>query len=168
MTDDQVTRTLAPQGRADPDQLAPPEELAAAVAEARDEVARTDGKAGTLLQVATWALAGLLALVHARVPVAAAVGLWTAAVLVFAAMAVLLAVVRPWLGQTPRNGIFPSSEQLLAGGHVTDPHAWHADRLQIFARLAVAKHRLVRLGVDLLLAAIAVLALAAAALAVTS
>ena len=85
-----------------------------------------------------------------------------------AAMAVLLAVVRPWLSQVPRNGIFPSSEQLLTAGHVTDLHAWQADRLRTFARLAVAKHRMIRLGVDLLLAAIAVLALAAAATAIPS
>jgi hypothetical protein len=160
-------RLLHPRGQALPEPgPAPAGALGAAVAEARDEVARTDQKAGTLLQVATWALAGLLALAHARIPVAAAIALWAAAALVTAAMAVLLAVVRPWLGRTPRDGIFPSTEQLLTAAHVTHLHEWQAGRLRMFTRLAVAKHRKVRLGVDLLLAALAVLLLAAALVAV--
>jgi hypothetical protein len=134
--------------------------LAAAVAEAREEVARTDSKAGTLLTLATGALAGLLTFAHARIPLAAAVALWLAAALTTAAVGALLTVVRPRLGTSRRGGGLADHVQLAAISTDDGVRAWQAERLRMFSALAVAKHCRVRVGVDLLLIALAVLVVA--------
>lgn len=132
--------------------------VAAAVAEARDEIARTDAKAGTLLTLSTGALAGLLSFVRVgHVPLPAAIALWLASALTTAALALLLMVVRPRL-ENSRDGIFPDHEVLLVG---TGVDGWQAERLRLFSALAVAKHRKVRRAVDLLFIALAMLAAAA-------
>jgi hypothetical protein len=137
-------------------------QVGVAVAEAREELARTDTKAGTLLTLATGALAGLLTFAHAgHVPVPAAVALWLATSLTVAALGLLLAVVRPRLGPWCRSGMLPDHQQLLSGGNPAGLHEWQASRLRALSALAVAKHRRVRHAVDLLLAALAVLAVAA-------
>lgn len=135
------------------------EPMATAIAEARDEISRTDSKAGTLLTLATGALAGLLTFAHAHVPFAAAVALWGAAALTTAALGVLLTVVRPSLSGVPRTGVFPANESLLNGA-VTDLPARQAGRLRTFSALAIRKHRRVRLAVDLLLGGLAALGVA--------
>jgi hypothetical protein len=144
--------TDAPQLRA--------EAIGAAVAEAREEIARTDGKAGMLLTLATGALAGLVTFARAgHVPTPAAVALWASAALTTGALALLLTVVRPRLGASRRGGPFADHERLLAG---TGLDGWQAARLRMLSALAVAKHRRVRRAVDLLFIALAVLAVAAA------
>lgn len=132
-----------------------------AVAEAREELSRTDAKAGMLLTLATGALAGLLTFARAgHVPFPAAVALWLATALTVAALGLLLAVVRPRLGRGCRGGVLPDHQQLLSGAAAADLHEWQAGRLRTLSALAVAKHRRVRHAVDLLLVALAVLALA--------
>jgi hypothetical protein len=138
-------------------------DIAGAVAEARHEVERSDGKAGTLLTLTTGALAGLLTFAHAgHVRPPAAVLLWLATALTTTALAVLLTVIRPRLA-APRGemgGMLGDHEQFLA---CTPDRAdeWNVARLRMFSALAVAKHRRIRLAVDLLFAALAALAIAA-------
>jgi hypothetical protein len=144
-----------------PPQLLPAAVLAAAVAEARDEVARTDSKAGTLLTLATGALAGLLTFAHARVPLPAAIALWVAAALTTAALGALLTVVRPRLGASRSGDGLADHVQLAAISSDDGVRAWQAERLRMFSALAVAKHCRVRAAVDLLLVALAVLIVAA-------
>jgi hypothetical protein len=138
-----------------------PPEITSAVDEARHEIERTDGKAGTLLTLATGALAGLLTFARAgHVPLAAVAMLWLATALTTAALAVLLAVVRPCLAGGRRGGMLADHEQLLT---MTYPAGtdWHVARLRMFSALAVAKHRKIRSAVDLLFAALAALTVAA-------
>lgn len=145
------------RARSDP---GPTAEIACLIAEAREEVSRTDGKAGTLLTLATGALAGLLTLTHTRIPLPVAITLWLAASLVTAALAVLLAVVRPSLPAIRHGGIFPGAANLLAAAPGADLRSWQESRLRTFSALAAAKHRKVRLAVDLLGLALAVLVIA--------
>jgi hypothetical protein len=138
-------------------------DVAMAIAEAREEISRTDTKAATLLTLATGALAGVLAFAHTRVPMPAAVALWTAAALVTLALAVLLMVVRPRLVNVPRNSGFPDHQWLADAGPDVDCRAWRAwqaTQLGLLSALAVSKHRRLRLAVDLLSAALLTLAVA--------
>jgi hypothetical protein len=130
-----------------------------AVAEARDEISRTDSKAGVLLTLATGALAGTVTFARAgHLPVPAAVALWASSALTGAALALLLSVVRPRLGTTRRGGCFADHERLLSGARLD---GWQGDRLRLFSALAVAKHRRIRRAVDLLFTALAALAVGA-------
>jgi hypothetical protein len=134
------------------------DQITAAVAEARDEISRTDTKAGTLLTVATGALAGLVTFAQAgHLPVAAAVLLWLAASLSAAALVVLLTVVRPRLGAS--SNMFADHEALLNAA-ACDLPGWQEARLRLLSGLAVTKHRRLRRAVDTLLAGLAVLAAA--------
>lgn len=132
--------------------------IAAAVGEARDEIARTDGKAGVLLTLSTGALAGLYTLSRATHALPAQITLWAASALSAAALALLLTVVRPRLGRSRRGGPFGDHEQLLKNG---DLDGWQESRLTLLSCLAVRKHRAVRHAVDLLFLALAGLAVAA-------
>ena len=149
--------THAPERR----EVVPVADLRAAVAEAREEVARTDSKAGTLLALATGALAGLVAFAHsARLPVPVAVTLLAGAAMAGAAIGLLLFAVRPRLIGSGRD-VLGDHRELLA---ITSPHELYqrqVRRLEMFSGLAVAKHRLVRRAADFLLAALVLLAVAA-------
>jgi len=137
--------------------------VASTVTEARAEVARTDGKAGTLLALATGALTGLVTLARAgHLAPAAAALLWLAAALTGAALALLLTVVRPRLGSS--GTMFADHAALLTAA---DLYAWQEARLRLLSALAVAKHRRLRRAVDLLLAGLVALATAAVLIAVT-
>src|SRR5450755_2610561 len=128
--------------------------IAAAVAEARTEIARTDAKAGTLLTLATGALAGLVTLARAGHPAAPVVVLlWLAAALTGTALGLLLMVVRPRLGRT--RTMFADHQALLTA---PDLPGWQEGRLRLLSALAVAKHRRLRRAVDLLLAGLLALA----------
>lgn len=131
-----------------------------AAAGARDEVVRTDTKAGNLLALASAAFAGLVTFANAKVPPAAATALWVSAALDAAAVAMLLVVIRPQLRGTPRGGMLPSHQMLLTASPA-DLHRHRAGELRIFSELAVTKHRHIRLAVDLLLIALAALIIAA-------
>ncbi|MCL2581019.1 MAG: hypothetical protein FWE35_01015 [Streptosporangiales bacterium] len=133
------------------------EAIAAAVGEARDEIARTDGKAGVLLTLSTGALAGLYTLSRAVHALPAEIALWAASALAAAALALLLTVVRPRLGRSRRGGPFGDHERLLNG----ELDGWQESRLELLSCLAVAKHRKVQRAVDLLRLALAGLAAAA-------
>lgn len=130
--------------------------IAAQVAAAKDDVSRAGSTVSTLLTIATFALGGLVTFAHARLPLAAAAALWTSAGLTAAALVTLLLVVRPWLNGTRRGGLLPSHEHLLAAGPA-ELRDWPRRELEMFSRLAAAKHRKTRLAVDLLFAALAAL-----------
>jgi hypothetical protein len=130
--------------------------IAAAVEEARTEADRADGKAGTLLALATAALAGLVTFAHARIPVAASVLLWLAAGSAGAAVYVLLAAIRPRLGGSAR--MLEDHARLLADG--TDLAEWQVSRLRMLSAIAAAKHRRIRHSADLLVTGLMLLAAA--------
>ncbi|WP_157255042.1 Pycsar system effector family protein [Nonomuraea typhae] len=134
---------------------------------ARAELARVDAKAAALMGWSGTAFAIL----------AAAAGLvtlpsiWTTATVVLgaallaAAVAVLLCVVRPALA--PKKGRYgflahaaTGDPQQLLAALLTDPTARLADEALRLATLTAAKYRRLRLAVDLLLVALAVLAAA--------
>lgn len=136
--------------------------VAEAVREARHELGRADAKAGTLLTLATGALAGLLTLIHTRVPLAAVALLWFAAALVTGSLAMLLLVVRSDVGSS--SVMFHDHKELLD----TDPgteRRWQENRLRKLSRSAVTRHIRVRRAVDLLLGALATLVVAAVVIA---
>lgn len=130
--------------------------IAAQVAAARDDVSRAGSTVSTLLTVSTFALGGLVTFAHARLPAAAAAALWTSAALTAAALITLLLVVRPWLNGHRRGELLPSHQHLLAAGP-EELRDWPRRELEMFSRLAAAKHRRTRLAVDLLFAALAAL-----------
>lgn len=136
------------------------EAYAQAVDEARSEITRTDGKAGTLLTLATGALALMVALGTQghRVSAAAAVTMWITAALDGAAGAVLLTAIKPRL---PRGGMFRDHAVLLDIHEAAELEEWQRDRLRLMSGLAHAKHRRIRLAVNLLLVSLATLAVAA-------
>jgi hypothetical protein len=140
------------------------EQVAAAIAhgvdEARAEVTRTDTKAGTLLTLATGALALMVALGTRdhRLSFGAAVAMWCTAALDGAAALALLSVVRPRLSRGGMLGDHAALLRLEVGAQID---GWQRDRLDLMSRLAHTKHRRVRLAVDLLVASLAALAIAA-------
>jgi hypothetical protein len=138
----------------------PRELLAAAMAESRTELARVDSKTSSLLTLATGVLAGLLALLTAgrHLSGSATLLLCAAGLIDTLAVAVLLWTLRTRL---PRGlATFPDHGHLLDGRPV-DPGTWHTDRLRRMAPLVVTKNRRFNHAVDLLLAELALLVLAA-------
>ncbi|MDQ0904661.1 hypothetical protein QFZ22_000646 [Streptomyces canus] len=127
------------------------------------EVARTDSKASLLLAFNGAVLAGLATIVDTGLPsVAKAVG--AAAVLALAAAAVLLLlVVRPRMRGTTDRASFPYWARL-------DEDAIRASmrgdtrpaRIRVLSTIAMRKYSQLRLAVDLSLAALALLVVAAA------
>jgi hypothetical protein len=135
-------------------------------ADARDHLSRADGKAATLLALATGALAGLLALAQAaRVSGAAAVLLWVAAGLSGVAVAMLLLAVRPWLAGGCGRGGLATHAAVLDAADRAGRLAAAEDQVRLLSGLAVSKYRRLRLSVDVLLCALAVLGAAAVAIA---
>lgn len=156
---------IAPQLQARLDQLdqAAATDLLAAADAARAEVTRTDTKAATLTSFTGTAFSVLAALVTlaSGLAVLARVGLAVAVALLAASSAVALSVIRPSL---PRPG---QGTGVMAHAEVTGP----ADLLEALAenpqtrratdvirlsQLARAKYRRLRLAVDLMLTAVAV------------
>jgi hypothetical protein len=141
------------------------EKLSAAIAngvgEARAEVTRTDTKAGTLLTLATGALALMVTLGTRghHLSLGACVAMWCAAALDGAAALALLSVVRPRLS---RGGMLGDHAALLRLDDDAQLDRWQRDRLALMSGLAHTKHRRVRIAVDLLVASLATLAIAAA------
>lgn len=133
---------------------------AKAAEEARDEGRNADTKAGILLALATAGLAGLVAAATGapHITPAASISMWLTAAVDGSAVAVLLAAIR---SRVPRKAdTFADHRQLLDEADI-DLDAWHRGRLELFSRLAVRKHRLIKRAVDLLRIALACFALAA-------
>jgi hypothetical protein len=136
----------------------------------RAELARADAKAALLLSWAGGAFAVVAALGitgSANLPTAAMVGLWGAAALLATAVVVLLIAVRPRIPRTGGTGFIAharmtSGPALLASLALTeaDRLAEVAAEVQLLSRIAVAKYTTLRVAVDLLIAALAVLAIA--------
>lgn len=135
------------------------EMISQAVTESREEISRTDAKAGVLLTLSTGALAGTVTFARAgHVSAPASAALWLSAGLTALALALLLSVVRPRLGKSRRGGCFADHERLLSGDRLD---GWQADRLRLFSALAVRKHRRLQHAVNLLFVALAALAVGA-------
>ncbi|MFF7566606.1 Pycsar system effector family protein [Streptomyces pseudovenezuelae] len=126
------------------------------------EVARTDGKASMLLAFNGAVLAGLASIADTGLPsVAKAFG--AAAVLALAAAAVLLLlVVRPRLGGTDQAS-FPYWARLdEAAIHASMRGDSRPARIRVLSAIAMRKYSLLRHAIDLSLAALALLVVAAA------
>lgn len=129
----------------------------------RDELRRTDTKATTLLSVVGVALAGVVALGRAGMPVPALAALWLAALPIFGAVLVLLATIRPHLSQFPTPGTWLDATMhgpgvlLEAGSYAAEVAA---NDVCLLGQLAVAKHTRVKHAVNLLIVGGAALAVA--------
>ncbi|MFD7001725.1 Pycsar system effector family protein [Streptomyces mirabilis] len=135
--------------------------LDASLATVAGEIARTDGKASLLLAFNGAALAGLASVVDRRLPIVTqACG--AAAVLALAAAAVLLLlVVRPRLRGDDRAS-FPYWARLDDTAiRACMQGDTRAARIRVLSRIAVSKFRQLRRAVDLSLAALVLLLLAA-------
>ncbi|QDN94803.1 integral membrane plasmid transfer protein (plasmid) [Streptomyces sp. RLB1-9] len=135
--------------------------LDASLATVAGEIARTDGKASLLLAFNGAALAGLASVVDRRLPIVTqACG--AAAVLALAAAAVLLLlVVRPRLRGDDRAS-FPYWARLDDNAiRACMQGDTRAARIRVLSRIAVSKFRQLRRAVDLSLAALVLLLLAA-------
>ncbi|MEV4183417.1 Pycsar system effector family protein [Streptosporangium canum] len=133
----------------------------------RAELTRVDGKAGLLLSWAGGAfavVAGLTAAATstARLPGLALVGLWGVAGLLATAVTVLLVAVRPRIPRTGGTGFIAHARAASAHDLLcrldSRPETAAAD-VWLLSRLAVAKYRRIRLAVDLLIGALALLAI---------
>ncbi|MDQ1013381.1 hypothetical protein QFZ82_007949 [Streptomyces sp. V4I23] len=134
----------------------------AACASVAGEISRTDGKSSLLLAFNGAVLAGLASVTDKDLPLPTKV-FGAAAVLALGAAAVLLLlVVRPRLSGADRAS-FPYWAQLDEDA-VRDcmQGDTRAARIRVLSVLAVRKYRYLRRAVDLSLAALALLALAAA------
>ncbi|MFF4732885.1 Pycsar system effector family protein [Streptomyces mirabilis] len=135
--------------------------LDASLATVAGEIARTDGKASLLLAFNGAALAGLASVADCRLPIVTqACG--AAAVLALAAAAVLLLlVVRPRLRGDDRAS-FPYWARLDDTAiRACMQGDTRAARIRVLSRIAVSKFRQLRRAVDLSLAALVLLLLAA-------
>jgi hypothetical protein len=81
-----------------------PHSLSVAHGQVRDEIARADAKASTLLSLVGAALAGVVALTTRSVPVPATVALWCSVAPILASVLVLLSAIRPRLNTDPVVG----------------------------------------------------------------
>lgn len=135
---------------------------------ARAELARIDGKAAALIGWAGTAFAVVSAAATVTtLPTAATAAIVAGAGLLAAAVAVLLTVIRP---RIPRHGgtgfvriaRLRDREQLqeLVPVTPTAQRSQAANDVLMLSRIALAKYRCLRLAVDLLLAALVVLAAA--------
>ncbi|MEU5443668.1 Pycsar system effector family protein [Streptomyces griseofuscus] len=136
--------------------------LDAACASVANEIARTDGKASLLLAFNGAVLAGLASVADKDLPAATkAVGA-LAALALGAAAVLLLLVVRPSLRGDDRAS-FPHWARLDEGGIRSCMEGdTRATRIRVLSTLALRKYLHLRRAVDLSLAALVLLALAAA------
>lgn len=129
----------------------------------RDELRRADTKATTLLSVVGVALAGVVALAKAGMPVPALAALWLSALPIFGAVLVLLATIRPKLSQFPTPGswldatLHGPSVLLEAGSYAAEAAA---QDVCLLGQLAVDKHTRVKHAVNLLILGAGALAVA--------
>ncbi|MFJ9412457.1 Pycsar system effector family protein [Streptomyces sp. NPDC101393] len=129
------------------------------------EIGRTDSKASLLLAFDGAALAGIAGLADKPLPLATKVIGGLAALTLAAAAVLLLLVVRPRLGgTTPAPGSFPHLAQ-LSETEIPDVMAqdYRAANLRVLSALTVRKFTALASAVDLILAALGLLVLAAAA-----
>lgn len=137
------------------------------------ELARADGKAGTLLGLVGAAAAVLTTVGSGRHLGYAAPAVWTADAALAAAALLLLAAIRPTLvggsGWMAYATMAPGD--ILAAATRHDDHAHHAHALathvSVLTRLARRKYRAIRYAVHLVAAAGALLAAALATAALT-
>ncbi|MDP9850313.1 Pycsar system effector family protein [Streptosporangium lutulentum] len=135
----------------------------------RAELARIDAKAALLLSWAGGAFAVVAALGitgSANRPAAAMVGLWGAAALLATAVVVLLVAVRPRIPRTGGTGFIAHARADNGLALLAQLNLAEADRLaevaaevQLLSQIAVAKYATLRVAVDLLIAALVVLAI---------
>lgn len=126
------------------------------------EIARTDGKASLLLAFDGAILAGLASVAGHRLPVVTTVCGALAVLALTAAAALLLLVVRPRLGGGDRSS-FPFWARLTTSEvYESLRRDSRAACIQALSVIAVRKFRHLRRAVDLSLAALALLVVAAA------
>lgn len=144
----------------------PDERQAALQAEAnaaRAELARTDAKAGIALATAGTTFSVLAALgTLARVSAYAQVGIWAAMTVLAAACGMLLWVIRPVIPRTGGVGFVAharlgTAEELLAALDAESTRERLADEVVLLSRLARAKYRRLRAGINLMFAALVIL-----------
>jgi len=139
--------------------------LDAACASVASEIGRTDGKASLLLAFNGAVLAGLASVADKDLPPATKVFGSLAVLALGAAAVLLLLVVRPRLSNADRAS-FPYWARLDEDEiRACMDGDTRAARIRVLSVLAVAKFTQLRRAVDLSLAALALLALAAAGLA---
>ncbi|MER6466421.1 Pycsar system effector family protein [Streptomyces sp. NPDC001228] len=137
-----------------------------AVRDTDAKITRTDSKASLLLAFVGAVLAGVGSTADDHLPVVTAVAGGLAVLALTAAAVLLLLVVRPRLSD-PDRASFPYwarllDDQLILASMTGDTRA---ARIRVLSRIAVAKFTRLRRAVDLILLALALLALAAAGLA---
>ncbi|GAA1005446.1 hypothetical protein Aple_050980 [Acrocarpospora pleiomorpha] len=142
-------------------------ELAEAVAAARAELARVDAKAGIALSVSGGAFSILTATaaLATSLPTLARVVLIVAAVLTAAASTAALWALRPTLPRHAGTGVLGAARVgtargLLAGLADTPERERLAADVVCLSRLARTKYRRLRIAVDALIAAVAVVLIA--------
>ncbi|MFJ5646330.1 Pycsar system effector family protein [Streptomyces sp. NPDC093223] len=140
--------------------------LTDAVRDTDAKITRTDSKASLLLAFVGAVLAGVGSTADDHLPVVTAVAGGLAVLALTAAAVLLLLVVRPRLSDPDRSS-FPYwarllDDQLILASMTGDTRA---ARIRVLSRIAVRKFVVLRRAVDLILLALALLALAAAGLA---
>ncbi|GAA1707686.1 Pycsar system effector family protein [Fodinicola feengrottensis] len=151
-------------------------QLAGDTATIRTELTRADGKAAALLGLAGTILTVLLAILTLKPPTAAATLTAVAGAITAAAAGMLAAAIRPRLGGTggvlghagatveqltdPYAGVHPIDLPRIAERYAREADEHAAAELIYLAGVARSKYRLIRAGVDLLIATVAVVALA--------
>ncbi|MFJ4633897.1 Pycsar system effector family protein [Streptomyces sp. NPDC088847] len=126
------------------------------------EIARTDGKASLLLAFDGAVLAGLASVTGRRLPLFTTACGILAVLALAAAAALLLLVVRPRLGGDD-HASFPYWAGLTTSGiYESLTRDTRAARIGVLSVIAVRKYTLLRRAVDLSLAALALLIVAAA------
>src|SRR5690606_9985131 len=146
------------------------DELEALIAEreaARTELARIDHKAGIILSGAGVLLSAAVAVATLSRPAAlagGAYGLWAALTVLACSCAVMLWVIRPVLPKSGATGFLayaeaadPAELRVALGEHA---RARLAADVHMLSTLARRKYRRLRAGIDLLLVALVVLAVA--------
>lgn len=129
----------------------------------RDELKRADTKATTLLSLPGLVLAGVVAVAKTGLPLPALVTLWLGALPVFGSVLVLLATIRPRLGQYPTPGTWLHAtaygpQALLDAGTYAAQAA--AEDVCLLGQIAVDKYRRVQSAINLLIIGATVLAVA--------
>jgi hypothetical protein len=143
-----------------------PHGLSVAHSQAREEIARADTKATTLLSLVGAALAGVVALTTRSVPVPAAVALWCSVAPILASVLVLLSAIRPRLNAYPVVGTWLHAAQVGASALL---ESYQDDRestvsaahdVCVLARIARAKYVRIQHAVSLLVGGLAALVVA--------
>ena len=139
--------------------------LSAALAEVRAELARTDNKAATLLGLVGAGLAVVVGVGSARhLPAVSTAAMWASAACLTAAVTALLLVVRPVHGGGSRGSLWhyaaADPADLAAAFTGPTPPGQDTERLARLSGIAADKYACIRRSVDLMLLALALLALA--------